>query len=318
MRISCIIFSVFLPNSVFASCLERLTHGYRLDNFTTEIISNIGVHTCIKECLLRKPHCQSINYNIQHFLCGLNSREDEDIELEGVPDYNSIFANVVTDSLQSLGKCKEVVCQPLHKCVTTRFTEVCISTACSKGTYGKDGQCLPCPVGQYNDGSKQWCSYCPPGRYNNKTLSSSCRRCPKGTYNTLHGQTTLDSCVPCSPGTYQSKSGQRKCLNCPWNSYQDQKGQASCKLCSNLSQCVNEDRTECHTLPQHVKRMGYDGYNEGDKNKPQCKKACREKLDCVGFTVSPDDNSTCYTHTQFRLTQSKSTNFYEFPSGCHP
>uniref|UniRef100_K1QYN7 COBW domain-containing protein 1 n=1 Tax=Magallana gigas TaxID=29159 RepID=K1QYN7_MAGGI len=85
--------------SVIASCFERLTHGYRMDSSITELISDIGVNSCIKECLLRKPHCQSINYNSQHFKCGLNSREADDIELEGVPDYNSVFAKVVTDSL---------------------------------------------------------------------------------------------------------------------------------------------------------------------------------------------------------------------------
>lgn len=99
MRIPCIILSVFLPQSVIASCFERLTHGYRMDSSITELISDIGVNSCIKECLLRKPHCQSINYNSQHFKCGLNSREADDIELEGVPDYNSVFAKVVTDSL---------------------------------------------------------------------------------------------------------------------------------------------------------------------------------------------------------------------------
>lgn len=83
-------------------------------------------------------------------------------------------------------------CNKIH--FTSTKSQICLAficIACSKGTYGKDGQCLPCPAGQYNDGSKQWCSFCPPGRYNNKTGSSSCRRCPKGTYNTLHGQTTL-------------------------------------------------------------------------------------------------------------------------------
>lgn len=64
--------------------------------------------------------------------------------------------------------------------------------ACKAGTYGKEDQCLPCPVGQYNDGFKQWCSYCPPGSYNDQTGSSFCKLCAPGTYmdHSLYGQTT--------------------------------------------------------------------------------------------------------------------------------
>lgn len=97
MRNICLWFC-FLAPSVAANCSNNLTHGYRLDSFTTEILSNIGVHACINECLLRKPHCQSINYNTQHFQCGINSREADDIEFEGVPDSNSIFANILNSS----------------------------------------------------------------------------------------------------------------------------------------------------------------------------------------------------------------------------
>lgn len=48
----------------------------------TEETFNIGVQSCIKECLLRKPKCQFINYNTQHFRC------------EVCPDVNIIFANL--------------------------------------------------------------------------------------------------------------------------------------------------------------------------------------------------------------------------------
>lgn len=93
MRNVCLWFCFFAP-SVAAICSEKMTNGYRLNNFTTEIISDIGVHSCIKECLLRKPHCQSINYNTQHFQCEINSRGADNIEFDGVLDSNSIFNNV--------------------------------------------------------------------------------------------------------------------------------------------------------------------------------------------------------------------------------
>lgn len=243
MRISCIIFSVFLPNSVIVSCLERLTHGYRLDSFTTEIISNIGVHTCMKECLLRKPHCQSINYNTQHFQCGINSRGADDIKLEGVPDYSSIFANVENVSRETLGNCEDAMCSPLHRCVTMKQNSVCISTACKKGFYGKDGQCLPCPMGQYNNGSKQWCSYCPPGSYSNKTGSSLCQLCPPGTYQTKSGSLT---CSKCSVGSYQDNTGQTGCKLCPVGMYQENTGQGSCIPCDTGTYQHNSGSTVCY------------------------------------------------------------------------
>lgn len=97
MRNICLWFC-FFASSVAADCSEKLTNGYRLDNFNTETIFDIGVYSCIKECLLRKPHCQSINYNTQHFQCGINSIGADDIESEGVLDSHSIFVNVLNSS----------------------------------------------------------------------------------------------------------------------------------------------------------------------------------------------------------------------------
>lgn len=88
-----LLFFCFIISPVFPFCFDRLMHGYRLNNFITEEISNIGVQSCIKECLLRKPQCQSINFNTQQFRCEVNYKE-ADILLEGTPDVNSIFANL--------------------------------------------------------------------------------------------------------------------------------------------------------------------------------------------------------------------------------
>lgn len=89
-QISLLLFCFIISPSI-PFCFDSLMYGYRLNNFITEEISNIGVQTCIKECLLRKPHCQSINYNTQQFRCEVNSK-GADILLEGTPDVNSIFA----------------------------------------------------------------------------------------------------------------------------------------------------------------------------------------------------------------------------------
>lgn len=250
MRNICLWFC-FLAPSLASNCSNNLTHGYRLDSFTTEILSNIGVHACINECLLRKPHCQSINYNTQHFQCGINSREADDIEFEGVPDSNSIFANILNSSRKILGTCEDAFCPVRHKCVPAKNTHFCTSTACKAGTYGKEDQCLPCPVGQYNDGFKQWCSYCPPGSYNDQTGSSFCKLCAPGTYmdHSLYGQTTQASCRPCPVGYFQDFPGKTLCLQCPIGSYQDLKGQNICKNCSHGSFQSNIGQTECLQCP---------------------------------------------------------------------
>lgn len=78
-------------------CSGELSHGVRLMGHTLETIPDLGLHSCIKECLLRQLHCQSINYNTQLFLCEINNYE-ADIEAEGFLDPNYIFTNVVNVS----------------------------------------------------------------------------------------------------------------------------------------------------------------------------------------------------------------------------
>ncbi|XP_061179392.1 signal peptide, CUB and EGF-like domain-containing protein 1 [Saccostrea echinata] len=281
MSVTITLFLFWVAKSAVHCCTEHLILGYRLDGFTAEEIPNIGVHACIKECLLRK-HCQSINYNTQQFLCEINDKSS-DIIMDGKKNPDFFFSNV--------------------------------ANSCAAGTYGKDGQCIPCPVGQYNGGSNmQWCSICQPGTYQDQTGSSSCKNCPSGTYQAKkgktscdpcpigqhspnvgsvqcidcppgtyqdqarssnckpcpsgsyqpdHGKTSKDSCKPCGAGTYQPNagkqncrqcragyyqpdSGQTSCLFCPSGSYQDRTGQSSCQDCSQFNKCCNQNRTMCY------------------------------------------------------------------------
>lgn len=55
------------------NCSPDLLHGQRVNGYVVETVYNIGVNSCIKECLLRPNHCQSINYDTQTFTCELNS-----------------------------------------------------------------------------------------------------------------------------------------------------------------------------------------------------------------------------------------------------
>lgn len=212
-----------------------------------------------------------------------------------------------------------------------------IYIACKAGTYGQEDQCLPCPAGQYNDGSKQWCSYCSPGSYNDQTGSSSCKLCPPGTYmdHLLYGEISLVSCKLCPTGHYQSVSGQTDCLQCPVGAYQDEEGQMSCKNCtentfqdleaqlsckdcSNYKQCTNQGRTECHNLKKYDKHHGYNGIYEGKYGPSKCKQRCQGNPSCRGYTFSRDSNDkSCHTHTQNDHYEWAWTNFFEYPPGCH-
>ncbi|XP_078324759.1 uncharacterized protein LOC144622663 [Crassostrea virginica] len=214
------------PNLTW-SCSDNLMFGYCLENSTVEQISNIGVHSCIKECRLRQPLCQSINYDSERFLCEINSRE-ADIEVEGIHQTNSIFANVNGSSREALDNCQESFCSPLHKCVTSRTSHVCISTACQPGTYGKDGKCVPCPIGQFNSGG-QWCLLCPLGTYEDGTGSSQCKQCPLGMYQDKIGSS---QCKQCLPGTHEDGTGSSLCKQCPPGAYQDETGSSQCKQCA--------------------------------------------------------------------------------------
>ncbi|XP_062597943.1 signal peptide, CUB and EGF-like domain-containing protein 1 [Saccostrea cucullata] len=208
-------------------CSENILHGYLLDGFTTEKIPNIGVHVCIKECLLRR-HCMSINYNKKEFACEIKNKTAE-ISLEGTLHSDYIFANVVNSSEISLGNCRDWICPSSFKCVNTHDSVTCISTACAPGTYGKDGQCIPCSVGQYSTGSGlHWCSMCQPGSYQDQFGSSFCHPCPAGTYQTNQGK---DTCLSCSTGRYSAVTGSWQCRQCPPGTYQDTVGSSHCKLC---------------------------------------------------------------------------------------
>ena len=86
---------------------------------------------------------------------------------------------------------------------------------------------LPCPAGQYNNGSQGVCSLCPQGRFGNTTglTSSNCSgvcnasaghvcsggatasigsQCPVGQYST---NGSISTCSPCPNGTYGSATG---------------------------------------------------------------------------------------------------------------
>lgn len=63
-------------------CPKEAVDGYRLEGHTVKTIQNVGVNSCIRECLLRPGHCKSINYDKQQFICELN-RVSVNISVDG-------------------------------------------------------------------------------------------------------------------------------------------------------------------------------------------------------------------------------------------
>lgn len=60
---------------------------------------------------------------------------------------------------------------------------------CPAGTYGRDGQCLPCLPGQFNAGSgRQWCALCAAGSYQDQSGATACKPCSVGHYQDEIGQ----------------------------------------------------------------------------------------------------------------------------------
>lgn len=99
---------------------------------------------------------------------------------------------------------------------------------CTRGYWGDQSQCYPCPRGRYGmtDGlvTKLCTAACPLGKYNNVLGGISeddCKNCPVGTYGSDPGLTTVKCSGLCPPGKYSSKIGLTSisgCTNCP-NSY---------------------------------------------------------------------------------------------------
>lgn len=117
------------------------------------------------------------------------------------------------------------------------FLLVSLSTAqtplCGKGSFLKDGKCVLCPEGTYQDVKN----------------STSCQKCPHGTFNPYKGAQGVDICIDCPAGTFQANQGaksQEDCKACP-SGENAPPGAPSCRSCpagSMISLC------EKSTLPE--------------------------------------------------------------------
>ena len=85
--------------------------------------------------------------------------------------------------------------------------------ACSRGTFKKDGNCIPCPPGTYSSTfNATKCTPCPAGTFFSLTgaqTANACQRCPEDAVSTEGSS----ECTPCQPGFVAGASP--KCIRCP-------------------------------------------------------------------------------------------------------
>ncbi|XP_037083875.1 LOW QUALITY PROTEIN: neurogenic locus notch homolog protein 1-like [Pollicipes pollicipes] len=78
---------------------------------------------------------------------------------------------------------------------------------------------LHCPAGTFAKTEDDACTVCPMGEYQDQSRQGRCKKCPAGTYTRQEGSKSVQECVPvCGYGTY-SPSGLVPCLECPRNSH---------------------------------------------------------------------------------------------------
>ena len=113
-------------------------------------------------------------------------------------------------------------------------------TQCEVGTFGTDGTCTSCPVGQFQDQIGQSsCNDCPVGQYQDTVGASGCSSCVEGKFQDTVGGASCNNCVAgtdslpwasncfkCPPGTTSVSGG--RCESCPAEQYQPESGKPIC------------------------------------------------------------------------------------------
>ncbi|KAK3095292.1 hypothetical protein FSP39_012895, partial [Pinctada imbricata] len=97
---------------------------------------------------------------------------------------------------------------------------------CESGYACRGGQRYECDVGEYSDGTLEYCEMCAPGMFQDQKGQSSCTNCPAGYYSS----TKKDRCDVCKDGTYASADG------------------SGCQSCTSTTQCpCLGSSTLCHS-----------------------------------------------------------------------
>ncbi|GFX94270.1 sushi, von Willebrand factor type A, EGF and pentraxin domain-containing protein 1 [Trichonephila clavipes] len=115
---------------------------------------------------------------------------------------------------------------------------------CQPGTYSPTGleTCLACPIGTYQEHSRQHtCSVCPEGTTTASLQSASEFDCWEICNVGHFSNTGLQPCDACPKGFYQPFTGQSKCLECPSNFTTEIVGATNVSQCLDLDPCAKKD-----------------------------------------------------------------------------
>ena len=136
-------------------------------------------------------------------------------------------------------------CRCLSGYVSTSSTTSRDCTACSVGTYARDGRCLASPLNTYVDtGAASTYKDCPNNSATEGNASTSidschcnagferagvqCQRCAAGKFKGSHGNA---SCSLCEAGQFNVLDGAIECTACPPNTFQAEPGSSTCTAC---------------------------------------------------------------------------------------
>lgn len=188
---------------------------------------------------------------------------------------------------------------------------------CPPGSYSENGDgfspCLPCIIGEGNEGGNDPCGPCAAGTVN-PNPGSPCLECPYPYYQPALGMTECiegtvlecevgqgwtppsttaeGSCADCTPGTYAPNTTTIGCIECPAGRHQAESKQSSCDRCPDDTTSVassdgDEDCTAC-TIDQDCRvRTTVNG--------KECKREAPDNLGCRSKTEAKDGKNWCET-----------------------
>ena len=181
--------------------------------------------------------------------------------------------------------------------VTVQYTTVStlVVTECPAGSWGANGECVPCSKGTYRPGDSNGtgCLECPAGTYQPFLGGSECSICGAGNYsaNSL-------SCELCQKGTYSPGDAAVECLECLSGEYQPETGTISCETCGAGNYSANVLSCEPCQVGEYCLAgvsvgescpIGSTTEGRGAENLDAC--GCRKGT--FNNTAAPEDNIIC-------------------------
>lgn len=100
-------------------------------------------------------------------------------------------------------------------------------SACSPGSFQKNGICVACPAGSYSKTASVACKTCGVGTYSLEN-ATACVECDVGMFTNLNHST---ECALCTAGSYSASTGRSACSLCDVGYYVEYDGALGCTRC---------------------------------------------------------------------------------------